>query len=240
MTLATYPLQRRRQSLAVATPPRPTRAATQALIVHRADVVRAGVSALLTSGSACEVSSAASVYEAFRVAAALHPTVVLFDYGAAEGPEACRLLAGLWPRPRLIALVGRGQPVTARDCLAAGADAAIAIDNVSREAFLVAVRRATDGLGPVAAGFGPDSSEGRAPGRDAAAAEDETGPLALLTPREREMLYLIGEGLSNREIADSLVLSVKTVEAHRANLSRKLNIRSRAGLMRLALTGSLS
>jgi two-component system response regulator NreC len=54
------------------------------------------------------------------------------------------------------------------------------------------------------------------------------------------MLYLIGQGLSNREIAESLVLSIKTVEAHRANLSRKLNVRSRAGLMRLALTGSLA
>ena len=49
------------------------------------------------------------------------------------------------------------------------------------------------------------------------------------------MLFLIGEGLSNKEIADSLVLSVKTVETHRANLSRKLNVRSRAGLMRLAM-----
>jgi DNA-binding NarL/FixJ family response regulator len=68
----------------------------------------------------------------------------------------------------------------------------------------------------------------------------DEGPVSLLTPREREMLYLIGQGLSNREIAETLVLSVKTVEAHRANLSRKLNVRSRAGLMRLALTGSLA
>ncbi len=50
------------------------------------------------------------------------------------------------------------------------------------------------------------------------------------------MLYLIGEGLSNKEIADALVLSIKTVESHRSNLSRKLNVRPRAGLMRLAMT----
>jgi len=49
------------------------------------------------------------------------------------------------------------------------------------------------------------------------------------------MLFLIGEGLSNRDIAEVLGLSVKTVEAHRGNLSRKLNIRSRSGLMRLAM-----
>jgi DNA-binding CsgD family transcriptional regulator len=64
--------------------------------------------------------------------------------------------------------------------------------------------------------------------------QDES-PTALLTPREREMLFLIGEGLSNREIADSLLISVKTVETHRANLSRKLKVRSRAGLMRLGM-----
>jgi DNA-binding CsgD family transcriptional regulator len=66
----------------------------------------------------------------------------------------------------------------------------------------------------------------------------DQGLTAGLTRREREMLFLIGEGLSNKEIAESLVLSVKTVEAHRANLSRKLNVRSRSGLMRLALGGS--
>ena len=107
------------------------------------------------------------------------------------------------------------------------------MDNVNRETFLVVVRRVMDGMGPVVAGF-PSVNE-----RLDATTVDQ-GPVSLLTPREREMLYLIGQGLSNREIAESLVLSVKTVEAHRANLSRKLNVRSRAGLMRLALTGSLA
>jgi DNA-binding NarL/FixJ family response regulator len=107
------------------------------------------------------------------------------------------------------------------------------MDNVNRDTFLVVVRRVMDGLGPVVAGF-PSVNEPL----DAALVDE--GPVSLLTPREREMLYLIGQGLSNREIAESLVLSVKTVEAHRANLSRKLNVRSRAGLMRLALTGSLA
>jgi DNA-binding NarL/FixJ family response regulator len=234
MSIASYPVQDRRGSGRPASaPPRPARAVTHALIIHQAEIVRLGVSTMLTSGSACEVSSAASVYEAFRLASDVHPQLALFDFTPTEGPEVCRLLAALWPKPRLIALVTRGREVSPNDCLSVGADAAMLMDNVNRETFLAVVRRVMEGMGPIVAGF-PSVGE-----RLDAATVDE-GPVSLLTPREREMLYLIGQGLSNREIAESLVLSVKTVEAHRANLSRKLNVRSRAGLMRLALTGSLA
>jgi DNA-binding NarL/FixJ family response regulator len=219
------------------------RTVAHALVVHHADVVRAGVSALLTGGSLCEVSNAASVFEAFRIAAHGHPQLVLFDYTQGEGAESTRLLAGVWPHPRLIALVGRGVAVNPADCLASGADAVIAIDNVSRETFLAVVQRTLDGSTPVVAGFGSAAA-----GVQASAGAVTTGatdtldddPTAILTRREREMLFLIGEGLSNKEIAEALVLSVKTIEAHRANLSRKLNVRSRAGLMRLAKTSGSS
>ena len=234
MSIASYPVQDRRGAgRSAAAPPRAARAVTHVLIVHQAEIVRLGLTTMLTSGSACEVASAASVYEAFRLASDVHPQLVLFDFTPSEGPEVCRLLAALWPRPRLIALASRGREVSPNDCLAIGADAAILMDNVNRDTFLVVVRRVMDGMGPIVAGFPTVSDNG------GAALVDE-GPVSLLTPREREMLYLIGQGLSNREIAESLVLSVKTVEAHRANLSRKLNVRSRAGLMRLALTGSLA
>lgn len=229
MALATQQVPTRRPLTAV--PPQPlrqSRPTVHALVVHHADVVRAGVSALLASGSMVETSHAASVFEAFRLAAAFHPNLILFDFTAAEGAEATRLFAGLWPRPRLVALVGRAN-VDPEQCLRAGADAAVAVDNVSRENFLSVVQRVIDGRAPVVAGF-PAQAARR---RDLVVDE---GPTAILTPREREMLFLIGEGLSNREIAESLVLSVKTVEAHRANLSRKLNVRSRAGLMRLAMS----
>jgi DNA-binding NarL/FixJ family response regulator len=190
------------------------------------------VAFLLVGGSMCEVSNAATVFEAFRVAAHGHPQLVLFDYTAGEGAEAARLLAGVWPHPRLIALVGRGVAVNPADALAAGADAVVAIDNVTRETLLTVVQRTLDGQTPVVAGFSATAAA------IAAGSAIDDDPTAILTRREREMLFLIGEGLSNKEIAESLVLSVKTIEAHRANLSRKLNVRSRAGLMRLAMTNS--
>jgi DNA-binding NarL/FixJ family response regulator len=231
MALAAHSVFDRRHSLAVAAPPGQPRPLTHALIVHRAAIVRAGVSTLLASGAPVDIAEAASVFEGLRLSAAFHPQVILFDFAPGEGAVACRLLAGLWPRPKLVALVSRSRSVEPRECL--GVDAVIAIDTVSRESFLVAIQRALDGTGPVTAGFW---SAVEFPG---AVAVDE-GPLAVLTPREREILLLIGDGLSNLEIADVLLLSIKTVETHRANLSRKLNVRPRAGLMRLAMSGGLA
>ena len=154
MSIASYPVQDRRGSGRPASaPPRPARAVTHALIIHQAEIVRLGVSTMLTSGSACEVSSAASVYEAFRLASDVHPQLALFDFTPTEGPEVCRLLAALWPKPRLIALVTRGREVSPNDCLSVGADAAMLMDNVNRETFLAVVRRVMEGIGPIVAGF---------------------------------------------------------------------------------------
>jgi DNA-binding NarL/FixJ family response regulator len=228
MALAALAATRRPLPGPVATDPIHRRLPIHALVVHQADVVRAGVSSLVSSAGLCDTSHVASAFEAYRVAQATRPDLILFDFRQGEGPEATRLLASLWPRPRLVALVASSAQIPADACLRAGADAAIAIENVSGSQFLAAVEHAIDGRGPVIAGFprtGPHPIE----------TEADESPTALLTPREREMLFLIGEGLSNKEIADSLVLSVKTVETHRANLSRKLNVRSRAGLMRLAM-----
>lgn len=230
MAIASIPVTDRRQF--GVTSPRQVRPLTHALIVHRAPIVRAGVSALLANDVSYGVADAATVHDGLRMSATLHPQLVLFDYTQAEGPEACRLLAGIWPRPTLVALVSRPETVHPQDVLAAGADAVIAVDAASQDAFLHVVSQAMAGAGPLVTGF-------RATAATPVDAMEAVGPLAALTPREREVLYLIGEGLSNTEIADTLFLSVKTVEAHRANLSRKLNIRPRAGLIRLAMRGGL-
>jgi DNA-binding NarL/FixJ family response regulator len=228
MALAALATRRPLLGAIAATDPMRRRMPVRALVVHQAEVVRAGVSTLLTTAGMCETTHVASAFEAFRVAGATRPDLILFDFRHGEGPEATRLLASLWPRPRLVAMVAPGGQITPEACLRAGADAAIAIENVSGGQFLAAVEHAIEGRGPAVAGF-PRT------GLHPVEADQDESPTAMLTPREREMLFLIGEGLSNREIAESLVLSVKTVETHRANLSRKLNVRSRAGLMRLAM-----
>ena len=84
MSIASYPVQDRRGAgRSASAPPRPARAVTHALIIHQAEIVRLGVSTMLSSGSSCEVSSAASVYEAFRLASDIHPQLVLFDFVSA-------------------------------------------------------------------------------------------------------------------------------------------------------------
>ncbi len=197
------------------------------LVVHSTELVRSGLVEILRADRVCDVpAGVGSVYEAFRVAAAIAPRAIAFEYAAGGGSEAAALLASLVPRPRLIALVSHASDAALSDPLGYGVDGVVVMDGASRQSFVAAVRSVLIGnLGVVAGmangGFG---QWGRRVTR-------EHG----LTHRERELLFLIGEGLTNREIAEMLTLSVKTVESHRANLSRKLGLRSRAGLMRLAI-----
>jgi len=65
--------------------------------------------------------------------------------------------------------------------------------------------------------------------------DDQSLVYDYLTPREREVLTLIAEGLSNAEIADKLVISAKTVDRHRENIMRKLNLHSRVDLVKYAI-----
>jgi DNA-binding NarL/FixJ family response regulator len=68
---------------------------------------------------------------------------------------------------------------------------------------------------------------------------ENQGPLDLLTPRQREILQLIAEGRSTKDIADVLQVSVKTVETHRAQLMERLDIHDVAGLVRYAIRTGL-
>ncbi len=221
-----------RRPLAFTSPSRPQRL-LHAIVAHPVAVIRAGLGVLLNDQAFGQVNGAASTFDALRIAAIHHPDVVLFDFSMGGGPAAGRLFAGLWPRPVLVGLVGPGSTIGAQHCLEAGLDGAIALEGATGESILDALRVAMEGRGPVVSGFGPGTL-----GRHAIVIDDHA--TAALTRREREMLLLIGEGLSNREIAGVLGISVKTVEAHRGNVSRKLNIRSRSGLMRVAIGALVS
>lgn len=70
-------------------------------------------------------------------------------------------------------------------------------------------------------------------------ASDPTTAGGKLTPRERQVLTLIAEGLTNREIARSLVISIKTVDRHRENIMRKLNLHNRIALVKYAIAKGL-
>lgn len=178
------------------------------------------------------VGQAGNGREAVEQAEKLHPDVIVMDVAMPElnGIEATRRLAESVPRARVLALSMHKDSVYVREILRAGARGFLLKD--SGDADLVAAVRA------IAKGEGYLS-----PAVSDAVLTDYrrhvTDPLDLLTSREREVLQMIAEGKTNKEIATQLNLSVYTVEAHRGRLMEKLNLHSAGELVRFALRNGL-
>lgn len=176
-----------------------------------------------------EVSNGrAAVEEAIR----LQPDVIVMDVTMPElnGIEATRRLLQDVSRTRVLALSMHKDAVYVREILRAGARGYLLKD--SGEADLISAVRA------VAKGEGYLS-----PAVSDAVLTDYrkhvTDPIDLLTTREREVLQMIAEGKTNKEIANALNLSVYTVEAHRGRIMEKLNLHSAGELVRFAVRNGL-
>ena len=178
------------------------------------------------------VGQAGNGREAVELASKLHPDVTVMDVAMPElnGIEATRRITTVSPRTRVLALSMHKDSMYVREILRAGARGYLLKD--SGDADLVAAVRA------VAKGDGYIS-----PSVSGAVLSDYrrhvTDPLDLLTSREREVLQMIAEGKTNKEIATSLSLSVYTVEAHRGRVMEKLNLHSTGELVRFALRNGL-
>lgn len=178
------------------------------------------------------VGQAGNGREAVELASKLHPDVAVMDVAMPElnGIEATRRITTVSPRTRVLALSMHKDSMYVREILRAGARGYLLKD--SGDADLVAAVRA------VAKGDGYIS-----PSVSGAVLSDYrrhvTDPLDLLTSREREVLQMIAEGKTNKEIATSLNLSVYTVEAHRGRVMEKLNLHSTGELVRFALRNGL-
>jgi DNA-binding NarL/FixJ family response regulator len=170
--------------------------------------------------------------EAVKAAEALKPDVVVMDVSMPElnGIEATRRIGDVSPRTRVLALSMHKDSVYVREILRAGARGYLLKD--ASDADLVnAVRAVARGEGYLS----PAVS-------DAVLSDYRkhvTNPIDLLSSREREVLQLIAEGKTNKEIANALNLSVYTVEAHRGRLMEKLNLHSTSELVRFALRNGL-
>jgi DNA-binding NarL/FixJ family response regulator len=170
--------------------------------------------------------------EAVELAEKLRPDVVVMDVGMPElnGIEATRRLAESVPRARVLALSMHKDSVYVREILRAGARGYLLKDAFDRD-LLLAVRAVARGE----AYLSPAVSEAvlsdyRRHVRD---------PLDLLTSREREVLQMLAEGKTNKEIAAILNLSVYTVDAHRGRIMEKLNLHSIGELVRFAVRNGL-
>jgi len=196
-------------------------------------VVRQGFRAILAAEPDMEiVGEAANGRDAVEFAERLRPDVVVMDVAMPElnGIEATRRLAESTPRTRILALSMHKDSVYVREILRAGARGYLLKDAFDSD-LLAAVRAVARGDGYLS----PAVS-------DAVLTDYRkhvTDPLDLLTSREREVLQMLAEGKTNKDIATLLKLSVYTVEAHRGRIMEKLNLHSIGELVRFAVHSGL-
>ena len=208
--------------------------ALRILVVDDHAVVRRGVRALLESHEGWEVCGEATTgRDAVEQSRRLRPDVVVMDLSlpGLNGLDATRQILKDAPDTEVLVLTMHHSEELARDVLQAGARGYV-LKNDADENLLAAVdslRQHKPFLTSAVTEFMLDDYL-----RRGAAPLDEVAPAAV-TVREREILQLIAEGQSNKEAAATLGVSVKTIEAHRANVMRKLRLRSVSDLVRYAI-----
>ena len=194
-------------------------------------LVRAGMKSLLESTEGFEVvAEASNGREAVRLARTVGPDIALLDIAMPElnGLDAARRLAAESPGVKVLILSMHADAGYVREAMQAGT-AGYVLKDASVDELELAIRAALRGERYLDPRVSKHVIEGYVRGLQA----EEPGPA--LTPRQREILQLIAEGRSTREIAERLHLSVKTVETHRAQLMDRLDIRDVAGLTRYAI-----
>jgi len=202
------------------------------LLAEDHTLVRAGIRALLEGLAGVQVvAEAGDGREALQLVAAHQPDLVLMDIAMAglNGLEATGRIVKEFPHVRVIILSMHANEEYVLQALRAGAAGYLLKDAGTAELEL-AVRAAARGeiyLSPAVSRHVIADYMRRA--------GSELTLLDQLTPRQREILQLIAEGRTTREIANILQVSVKTVETHRAQLMERLDIHDVAGLVRFAI-----
>jgi DNA-binding NarL/FixJ family response regulator len=219
----------------------PSRATTAAgvqrrvLIVDDHPIVRQGLRRMIEPEPDLVVCGEVQTEREARAAIrALSPDVVIVDISLAQGDglELVRDVHAQQPELPMLVLSMHDELIYAERLLAAGASGYI-MKHAASDQLLIALRQVLSGdvylSESLAANLGRAGMEG------AAAAGSGGDPIDRLSNRELQVLSLIGRGQSSREAAESLGLSVKTVETHRQSLKRKLNLATNAQLLQYAI-----
>jgi DNA-binding NarL/FixJ family response regulator len=196
-------------------------------------LVRAGMRALLSELPGVEVvGETGDGQEALRLIRECKPDIALIDISmpGLNGLEVAARIGHDHPTTRVIIVSMHGDDETVRRALVAGA-AGYMLKNSDRSELELALRTVARGDTWLSPSLTKRVVQALTQGGQSATA----GPLQVLTPRQREVLQLVAEGHSNKEIASRLNVALKTVETHRTELMERLGIHGVAGLVRYAI-----
>ncbi len=199
---------------------------------------RQGLKALLSLEPEFEVvGEAADGFQAIQSAKELKPDIILLDISMprVDGMAAIREIKSVCPEAKILILTVHKTEEHVLETLKSGANGYI-LKDASHEEFLLAMRSVLQGKRYLSPDISARIVDGYLNGRKTA---DPTSPWESLTPRERQVLKLIAEAYKNKEIADFLCISVKTVAKHRANIMKKLDLHSAAELTAYAIKRGL-
>jgi two-component system invasion response regulator UvrY len=190
------------------------------VITEEKPLIREALAALLSQqGNAEVVGTTASADDGVELARDQRADVLLVGSASDGGISAARAAAGA-SLPARVLVIGTGRNVGSARLLAAGAAGYVSADASGRD-LAQAIQRVHSGerVAPPER-VGPD-------------------PVSVLSPRELETLRFLAAGLTNREIATRLGISVKTIDTHRGHVLKKLNLRNNADLTRFAIEHGL-
>ncbi|GAB3912010.1 DNA-binding response regulator [Microlunatus endophyticus] len=201
------------------------------IVVDDQDIVRDGLVTVLSLIEGITVAgSGSNGQEAYDLVESLHPDVVLMDLRmpVMDGATATARILAEHPGTGVLVLTTFDDDASIAGALRAGARGYLTKD-ASRADIAAAIRSVARGQ----ATFDPAVSARLVSGLGTGTAQSPTA-LSELTPREQEVLGLIGDGLNNAEIAERLFVSTATVKTHINNLFAKLGLRDRAQAVRFA------
>jgi two-component system, NarL family, response regulator NreC len=192
-------------------------------------ILREGLRALLTAeDEIVVVGEAQDGREAVRCVERLEPDLLLMDLSMPRmsGMDAIREIKKRYPDTRIIALTVHKTEEYLLTTLQAGADGYV-LKDATHDELVMAIRTVMAGKSYLSPDVSEKVIEGYLVGKESSRS---LSAWETLSQREREVLKLIAEGYKNKEIAEDLCISLKTVEKHRANLMKKLDLHNAAAL----------
>jgi DNA-binding NarL/FixJ family response regulator len=215
-----------------------TRVALRILVADDHDIIRRGLKQLLTAHHGWDVCAEAKTgREALTLAEQIKPDIVVMDISMPDlnGLEAARRIRKTLPRTEILILTLHFSDQLVREMVEAGARAYIMKSDADKD--LVS---AVEALANHRSFFTSRAADLLQDGfRPNAAPHLRASLRSRLTSREREIVQLLAEGKSSKEVAVALGISVKTAETHRANIMRKLEVHSVSELVRYAVRNQI-